>query len=76
MNLRRLLQPGDGWLDAPTPGRTAWVVAAAVLGLALYGFTVGFWRDPLMGVFVAVKMPLLLFLTLLCNGLPGILPGS
>lgn len=69
MNLRRLLQPGDGWLDAPTPGRIAWVAAAAVLGLALYGFTVGFWRDPLMGAFVAVKMPLLLFLTLLCNGL-------
>jgi hypothetical protein len=51
-----------------------------LLGFAVYGFTVGFWRSPLMGVYVAVKMPLLIALTLGCNGmlngLLGILLGS
>ncbi len=40
-----------------------------VAGLALYGFSVGYWRDPLMAGYVAVKMPLLVILTLLANGL-------
>lgn len=69
MNLRDVIQPDDGWLDSPSPRRVAEVALAAAAGMALYGFTVGFWRDPLMGVFVAVKMPLLVALTLLCNGL-------
>ena len=80
MTPRELIQPGDGWLDAPGPGRTARVGLVALAGLALYGFTVGVWRDPLMGVFVAVKMPLLVALTLLCNGflngLLGLLLGT
>lgn len=69
MHLRQLLQPEADWLDAPTPRRVAWVAMTACAGLALYGFTVGFWRDPLMGLYVAVKMPLLVALTLACNGL-------
>lgn len=69
MNLRQLIQPDDGWLDAPEFRRVRWVAGAAAAGMAVYGFTVGFWRDPLMGVYVAVKMPLLIALTLLCNGL-------
>lgn len=52
----------------------------ALVGFAVYGFTVGFWRSPLMGVYVAVKMPLLIALTLGCNGmlngLLGMLLGS
>ena len=69
MNLRQLIQPDDGWLDVPGSGRVMWVAIAALAGLALYGFTVGFWRDPLMGGYVAVKLPLLVALTLVCNGL-------
>jgi hypothetical protein len=69
MHLRQLIQPEADWLDAPTPGRVAWVAMTACAGLALYGFTVGFWRDPLMGLYVAIKMPLLVALTLACNGL-------
>ncbi len=80
MFLRRLLQPSDDWLDAPTPRRVVAVAATAAAGLALYGFTVGFWRDPFMGFYVAVKMPLLVALTLACNGLLngllGILLGT
>ena len=69
MNLRELIQPDSGWLDAPTPRRVLWVAFAACAGLAAYGFTVGFWRDPVMGAYVAVKLPLLIVLTLVCNGL-------
>lgn len=69
MTLRQLIQPDSGWLDTPTPGRVRWVALTACAGLALYGFTVGYWRDPVMGAYVAVKLPLLVALTLLCNGL-------
>ncbi len=69
MNLRRLIQPDPDWLDAPTPRRVAAVALTACAGLAIYGFTVGFWRDPVMGAYVAVKLPLLVALTLACNGL-------
>lgn len=69
MNLRELIQPDAGWLDAPTPGRVVQVALTACAGLAVYGFTVGFWRDPLMGGYVALKLPLLVALTLGCNGL-------
>jgi hypothetical protein len=69
MNLRQLIQPSPDWLDAPSPRRVAWVAGTAVAGLAIYGFTVGYWRDPLMGFYVAVKVPLLVALTLACNGL-------
>lgn len=80
MNLRQLIQPDPDWLDAPTPRRVARVAVTACAGLAVYGFTVGYWRAPLMGVYVAVKLPLLIALTLGCNGLLngllGLLLGS
>lgn len=69
MNLRQLIQPDTGWLDASDSGRVWWVAFAAVAGLGIYGFTVGYWRDPLMGAYVAFKLPLLVALTLGCNGL-------
>lgn len=69
MNLRQLIQPDPDWLDTPTPQRVAAVALTASAGLAVYGFTVGFWRDPVMGGYVAVKLPLLVALTLGCNGL-------
>jgi hypothetical protein len=58
-------------------GQTALVTA---IGFAAYGFTVGFWRSPEMGFYVAIKMPLLIALTLACNtalnGMLGLLMGS
>lgn len=48
----------------------------ALLGFGLYGLTVGWWRAPMMGFFVAVKMPLLIALTLTCNGLLNGLLGQ
>lgn len=69
MNLRSLLQPDAAWLDDPHPRRIFGVAAVTILGLAAYGFTVGWWRSPLMGAYVAIKMPLLVACTLGCNGL-------
>jgi hypothetical protein len=80
MHPRQLIHPADGWLDEPDAARMARVALIAVLGLCVYGFTVGYWRDPQMGVYVAVKLPLLVAITLLCNallnGLLGLLLGS
>ena len=69
MNLRQLIQPEHGWLDAPSTRQVLWLILTAIAGLALYGFTVGYWRDLWLGYYVAVKLPLLVCLTLICNGL-------
>ena len=69
MTLRQLIQPDRAWLEKPTARRVLWLALFACAGMACYGFTVGYWRDPVMGFYVAVKMPLLVALTLVCNGL-------
>ena len=69
MHLRHLIHPAPDWLDVPSPRRVVVVALATLFGLAAYGFTVGYWRSPVMGCYVAVKLPLLIALTLGCNGL-------
>ena len=80
MTFRSLIHPPADWLDDPPPGRIAGVALATVAGLALYGFTIGYCRSPVLGFYVAVKLPLLIALTLGCNGLLngllGILLGT
>lgn len=71
----RLLARGEPvglaeWLRQPlTRDSMLALIVAIIGGCALYGFGLGLWRAPLQGVFVAIKMPLLIFLTLLVNGL-------
>ena len=67
--IRRLLQPTADLLDDPSPGNIARTAGLAAVALAAYGFTTGFWRSPVMGCYVAVKMPLLVACTLGCNGI-------
>lgn len=78
--MQDLLSPTAETLAAPSSREIRRGALVTVIGFALYGFTVGYWRSPIMGVFVAVKMPLLIALTLACNGLLngllGILLGS
>lgn len=64
-----LLTPDPRQLADSGPQACLRVAAVTLIGFAMYGFTVGFWRSPLMGVYVAVKMPLLIVSTLACNGL-------
>lgn len=71
----RLLAHGDPaglavWLRQPLTRDSLFALGVVIMaGCALYGFGLGLWRAPLQGVFVAIKMPLLIFLTLLVNGL-------
>ncbi len=78
--MRDLLSPSARSLASPSTREIARTAAVVVLGFGVYGFTTGFWRSPLMGVYVAAKMPLLIACTLACNGLLngllGILLGS
>ena len=67
--IRHLLQPTAELLDDPSPGRIARISALTALCPAAYGFTTGFWCSPVLGAYVAVKMPLLVACTLGCNGL-------
>lgn len=80
MTLRELLHPDPSWLDEPSLRRIAPIVGVTVVGLAAYGFTLGWWRSPVMAGYVAIKMPLLIACTLGCNtlfnGLFGLLMGS
>jgi hypothetical protein len=44
------------------------VLAVLAVGCGCYGFTVGAWRGMELGVYVAIKLPLLMVLTVACNG--------
>lgn len=57
------------WLEDPAAARLLACLFAIAGGCGIYGFTLGLWRAPAMGVYVALKVPLLVFLTLLTNGL-------
>ncbi len=61
-------------LETPPGGFRRASVVWIVLGCAAYGYTLGMGRGPLMGCYVAIKLPLLIFLTLTINAiLNGIL---
>lgn len=68
------------WIINPSTKNIRICVITIILGFGAYGLTVGLWRAPQMGFFVAFKMPALIFLTLACNGLLngmlGLLLGS
>ena len=62
------------WIHAPSKEKILLTIGTIIIGCGLYGATIGIWRSPLMGFYVALKLPLLIFLTLGCNGiLNGIL---
>lgn len=44
-------------------------VAVILFGAGLYGATMGWWREPLQGFYVAIKFPLVVLLTTLGNAL-------
>jgi len=68
------------WIDDPSTKNIRLCIITILLGFGGYGLTVGLWRAPQMGLFVALKMPALIFFTLACNGLLngmlGLLLGS
>jgi len=78
--IRHLINPSPETLSSARGRDLVRTAAVTTLGFALYGFTVGYWRSPIMGGYVAVKMPLLIACTLACNGMLngmlGLLLGS
>ena len=68
------------WIIDPSTKKLRLCVLTIIIGFGSYGLTLGLWRAPLMGAYVAVKMPALIFLTLACNGflngMLGLLLGS
>ncbi len=58
-----------GWLQH----RFSWLVGvcllAIVAGAGSYGAVIGSWRDPLQAVYTGIKLPLVILLTTLGNGL-------
>ncbi|MCF7788957.1 MAG: hypothetical protein K9N47_22725 [Prosthecobacter sp.] len=68
------------WLEEKSPRAMLPLVVGIMVGCGAYGFAIGLGRSPMMALFVAIKMPLLIFLTLgvngLINGMFGTLLGS
>jgi hypothetical protein len=49
--------------------RIAFHIAVIVVGAGCYGAAMGWWRDPLQALYVAIKFPLIILLTALGNAL-------
>ncbi|BDS04965.1 hypothetical protein NT6N_00050 [Oceaniferula spumae] len=63
---RGLLQ---GWLEKQPVVSLAFCIPAILVGCGMYGFTLGLWQGWEMASYVAIKLPLVIFATLLVNGL-------
>jgi hypothetical protein len=58
-----------GWTMHFELRRLGFQIAIIVAGAGLYGAAMGWWRDPMQALFVAIKFPLVLLLTALGNAL-------
>jgi hypothetical protein len=58
-----------GWMVGRRSRLIWFCIIAVVAGAAPYGAVMGWWWSPLQGVYVALKLPLLVLLTSLGNGL-------
>jgi len=59
----------SAWTDQRGLPRLAACVLTIAGGAGLYGAAMGYWRDSLQGLFVAIKLPLIILLTTLGNAL-------
>src|SRR5438046_3961854 len=57
------------WIAGWQSGLVGLCVLSIVTGAGLYGAVMGCWRAPLQALYVAIKLPLLILLTSLGNGL-------
>jgi hypothetical protein len=71
--VRLLLQAEPSWLrvwaSRQPAASAAWCVGAICIGAGLYGATMGCWRDPWQALYTGIKLPLVILLTTLGNGL-------
>jgi hypothetical protein len=59
----------DPWIRAPGAAQFLLHVIWIFFGAGLYGAAMGFWRDPLQGLYTAIKFPLIILLTTFGNAL-------
>ena len=57
------------WVTRPQSNLVLFGLAAIVIGAGAYGAVMGFWRDPLQALYTGIKLPLVILLTTLGNGL-------
>jgi len=67
--LRGELDSLHAWLEHWNARRLAVCLTVIFVGAGCYGAAMGFWRDPLQAVYVAVKFPLIILLTTFGNAL-------
>ena len=70
----RSLNVGDpttlsDWMNETGFGKIAWSMAVITGGVGLYGLTVGAWHSPRLALYVGIKLPLIIFVTLALNGM-------
>lgn len=61
--------PISAWTREWDSRRVGINLAVILLGAGFYGAAMGWWRDPLQGLYVAIKFPLVILLTSLGNAL-------
>jgi hypothetical protein len=57
------------WTERWDQSRLLLNVGVIVVGAGLYGAAMGWWRDPYQSLYVAIKLPLIILLTAVGNGL-------
>src|SRR5882757_9223640 len=58
-----------GWMVRRPLNLVLFCVVAVAVGAGAYGAVMGSWRDPLQAVYTGLKLPLVMLLTTLGNGL-------
>jgi hypothetical protein len=58
-----------GWIESWDAGRLTLCLGVVTTGAGLYGAAMGLWRAPQQGLYVAIKLPLILLLTAAGNSL-------
>lgn len=62
------------WINNHSLSKIVFCLSFITIGCGLYGISLGYWRAPMMSVYIGVKLPLLIVFTLCLNGfLNGIL---
>jgi hypothetical protein len=67
--LRGEARPIQNWIAEWSAGRMLLYGGVIVAGTAAFGGAIGIWRDPMQGLYTAIKFPLIVLLTALGNAL-------
>ncbi len=67
--LRGEPEPINAWIEQWSAARAGLYVVVIAAGAGLYGAAMGCWREPLQGLYTAIKFPLIVLLTTLGNGM-------